>query len=1594
MPAAGTGGVQPLNVQILITTRGARAAASAMGTVTKATKSMTRGLGAGVITTRTLGDAMRMSASLLKYTVAGAFMKAGTAAVQAFRNFELSMARIKGLTGMSSDAVANLSKEVLKLAQESTRGPEELADALYFVTSSGIRDATVAMEVLRTSAKAAAAGLGETKQVVDALTSAMNAYGPTNLSAAKAGDILVAAVREGKAEADKFAPAFSKVLPVAAAFGASFEDVAAAMAALTRSGMTAGTAGIYVRQVLSQLLKPSKQGAEALAAVGTSAEDIRKNVQEKGLFPALQELSQRIGGIENAETFARVFGNVRALTAVLQLVGPAAAENAEIFERLGNSAGDLDDAFDAYSTTLDKKFNQAFANSRVALIELGRGLKPIITLLLDISTILAKAGSALAGLEVFGVPVGRFFIGFASILTIGIVAIAAVMKSTSALIRLFSNLHITLAGTTYMYDATTKTMYKYTGAAVSAAAATRSAALGAAGWTAMNSKLATSLAMVQKANKFLLIATVALTIIGSIWSAWKGKTDKAKASTEDFTKSLGNMNELLDETVKYGESTLLFNVETNVKTAKLEQSMNRAKEQILEQSPQFFDTIKQSFTTLGVESGQLYVVALMNSMFSGMTTDAKATLKALFEREFGLDPSDWENMMVPEVTGDLIADSLVYSALFAARNANKEAASKIKGTTFKDFNDALNNAFVIQLDGSRVLADTDLEGSLNQFGQSFTDIIQETGGNVAPLIVALNEMQEAGTLNASTLDNTLGKALKGLTGDLDLADESSGNLAVMFSRTENAGKLLSIIMKSTNLDAVNAQAVFYDLKNQMAAIPPGVNKAEASYKIFSDTLGKYKTAVTETDKEKEKAIRNLEAEQLALKGTIEEYENATNAMKAYETAMRGLQGMQLTQEEALRDLMDSYQGLGDAVAKGNNFNIGTEGGRKAREELQSSAEAVQEYAFALAAAGDTEGAGEAFSKGILQIIDVARQAGGATGGDMAAVLLSQMGFTEENFKGALLASQDAVSDESVNTGKNVTSGIARGIQQGQPQMAQALVSALKAVVITAQSAMEQKSPSKKTARELGKPMAQGVAAGWSKQMQSSGFRSGMAKDLENAVGAAYKAGGRKGASKFFKDFLDKKKDVETPAQDFVKATIGRMKDIIGSLSDYINSQLNFRKAQADLAKLINMQRGLDDRRKKAAREQQYAETRRGRGGGAEVTSYEQAELDQLQLDFERVSRDYAMGRAAYTELVDAEIALYEARAAASEISSDVIDAQNGFIDATVEVENKNLTLAAATVNVLSAYQDVQEAAAELYMNHKELAQVYDSLAKATGIASGKIQVGSSDLLNLGGQVQKFGGFVSTVGGYVSTLGNASGTTKIEFDKNLYGPTGVFANIVKVGGDVNALTKSIGADFTNMAKGLLSPDSELQKNLNSLGGAMWKAIQTGAEEALDASVLNLKVSVNAVVDKGGSGSVSWTVTPPTPTGNIGRDYSSQGSMPNNLPYNRYWTDKGWSRTPPQQAAQVGPRAVGGPVAANKPYIVGEKGPEMFLPKVSGTIITNNALERYTRTRSTQMDTQAAGASNNISVTVNNPVPAAAEDSITRRMKVLANSGLFG
>lgn len=201
--------------------------------------------------------------------VAGAAI--GAVSLKSAAGFEKSLAQIDALTNTSAEDTAKLGKEILNLSKRVPKSPQELGAAAYFALSSGINDVSEALKVVETSAKASSAGLGDTRQIVDVVTSVLNAYGKENISAARATDILVATVREGKGEAADFASVIGGVIPIAAALKVPFEEVGTLLAVITNGGDNAAEATTKLRGILNQLASPSDAAKKALGETGRFA---------------------------------------------------------------------------------------------------------------------------------------------------------------------------------------------------------------------------------------------------------------------------------------------------------------------------------------------------------------------------------------------------------------------------------------------------------------------------------------------------------------------------------------------------------------------------------------------------------------------------------------------------------------------------------------------------------------------------------------------------------------------------------------------------------------------------------------------------------------------------------------------------------------------------------------------------------------------------------------------------------------------------------------------------------------------------------------------------------------------------------------------------------------------------------------------------------------------------------------------------------------------------------------------------------------------------------------------------------------------------
>ena len=340
-------------------------------------------------------NVQNIGSSLQRFSIPLAL--AGGAAIKLGADFDKSMTQIKSLVGVASAEVDKMGAAARQMAISTGKSSTEAAEALFFITSAGLRGSE-AMDVLNASLKAAAVGLGETKTVADLATSAMNAYGSDALSAADATDVMVAAVREGKLEASELAASMGRVLPIASAMGVNFNEVGAAFAALSRTGTNAAEAATQVRGIFSSLLKPTTDAEAALSEMGLSSAGLRKSLKEDGLLATLEILKSNFEGNDTAAQ--RVFGNVRALSGVMDLLGANVDTTRQIFGSLENTLNATDKAFKINSQSAGFQLTAAINKAKESFAQMGAiMLRTMLPLFQDIAAAIGKLFNAFNNLE-------------------------------------------------------------------------------------------------------------------------------------------------------------------------------------------------------------------------------------------------------------------------------------------------------------------------------------------------------------------------------------------------------------------------------------------------------------------------------------------------------------------------------------------------------------------------------------------------------------------------------------------------------------------------------------------------------------------------------------------------------------------------------------------------------------------------------------------------------------------------------------------------------------------------------------------------------------------------------------------------------------------------------------------------------------------------------------------------------------------------------------------------------------------------------------------------------------------------------------------
>ena len=292
--------------------------------------------------TKANSRSMAMSAkamTALGLSVAGAVMafrkltQFMISSVKEFAKFERGVKNVTTL--MSADDTGFFKGDLfagsIKLSKDFGFALDDVNKAMFNAVSAGVKGGE-AIDFLGEAAKLAVAGVTNLKSTTLGLTTVLNAYGLEASEAGKISDILFTTQKFGVTTVEELSKSLGVVVPFAAASGISIEELGAAIATTTRSGLDAAKTVTALRAAISQMQKPAAESRDLFLQYGIPIG--AAEMKAVGFTETLRRLNEVYK--ESPEAIARMFGHVRGLTAIFSLAG----ENADTFNMILNETED------------------------------------------------------------------------------------------------------------------------------------------------------------------------------------------------------------------------------------------------------------------------------------------------------------------------------------------------------------------------------------------------------------------------------------------------------------------------------------------------------------------------------------------------------------------------------------------------------------------------------------------------------------------------------------------------------------------------------------------------------------------------------------------------------------------------------------------------------------------------------------------------------------------------------------------------------------------------------------------------------------------------------------------------------------------------------------------------------------------------------------------------------------------------------------------------------------------------------------------------------------------------------------------------------
>lgn len=263
-------------------------------------------------------------------------------------DFEAGMSKVSAISGATGDELSKLTEKAKEMGAKTKFSATEASEAFQYMAMAGWKteDMLSGIDGIMNLAAASGESLAKTSDIV---TDALTAFGMAASDSSHFADVLAKASSNSNTNVAMMGETFKYVAPVAGALKFSVEDCAVAIGLMANSGIKASQAGTSMRQLFTNLVKPTDAMAQAMEDLGISMTDAEGKT--KSLDTLMGDLRQSFSGLSEAQKaqYAATLAGQEGMSGLLAIVNASDAD----FNALKTSIYNADGAAEQMADTMN-----------------------------------------------------------------------------------------------------------------------------------------------------------------------------------------------------------------------------------------------------------------------------------------------------------------------------------------------------------------------------------------------------------------------------------------------------------------------------------------------------------------------------------------------------------------------------------------------------------------------------------------------------------------------------------------------------------------------------------------------------------------------------------------------------------------------------------------------------------------------------------------------------------------------------------------------------------------------------------------------------------------------------------------------------------------------------------------------------------------------------------------------------------------------------------------------------------------------------------------------------------------------------------------